>query len=257
MADAFAGRYRLLELLDRGPLGETWRSRDEESGASVVLKLAGDEPVWGVPREIEVAELGLEHPNLVRALAYGRTEAGRAWLVLEHIHGPTVAELLRQRRLRPAEAAAVGAAIATALGALHGVGVLHRDVKPANVIVPAGPGRLRFTAARLLDLGIAELVEPANGLRSCRGERSGTPRYAAPEQLAGESQWPATDVWGLGMLLHAMLLGRRPSEDRRRLSLPRREVPRRLRRLTMRCLRPRPEARPSLAEVLRVLLELG
>jgi eukaryotic-like serine/threonine-protein kinase len=208
MRDRIASRYELRERLGGSATATVWRARDKRRRLDVALKVATD-PVADVASRRQLAAEAdatgrLNHPNIVPLLDahLGRKEAA---LAFTFVGGETLARRLsRSMRMHPAEAVAYGADIADALAHAHGRGVVHRDVKPGNVMI--GPdGR-----ARLFDFGIASTTQRADGGLPAPGMTSGTLPYMAPEQLAGQPADPATDVYALGAVLYEMLAGRRP-----------------------------------------------
>ena len=198
-----ASRYRLLSLLGRGGTAEVWRAEDEALARDVALKLVTVPTDESAARAGEEARLlaRLNHPGLVPVYDAGSDEHGRPWVVMELVEGETLADTLRRGPLPSERAAAVGRSIAEALAYVHGQGLLHRDVKPANILV-GRDGRVRLT-----DFGIARLVDAARVTST--GMMVGTASYLAPEQVAGEPVGPPADVYALGLVLLECLTGRR------------------------------------------------
>ncbi|EYT81642.1 protein kinase [Streptomyces sp. Tu 6176] len=205
------GRYRLLSVLGEGGMGVVWRAHDEVLHREVAVKEVR------APAGLPAAQAGRLYARLEReAWAAARvaagnvvtvhdvvTDGGRPWIVMELVRGRSLADLLRTRgRLEPREAARIGAEVLAALRAVHGAGVLHRDVKPANVLL-ADDGR-----AVLSDFGIARM-EGTAGL-TMAGEVVGSPEYIAPEQALGRAPGAEADLWSLGVLLHTAVQGRSP-----------------------------------------------
>jgi hypothetical protein len=189
-------------------MAEVWRARDERSGRRVAVKLLHPHLL---PDEASRARLasearavgGLDHPGIIRVL--GADAGERPAVVLELVDGePLSVRLERDGPLEPRVAAEIGAEVADALYHAHTRGVIHRDVKPGNVLIGTD-GR-----ARLVDFGIARLLGEALERTTQTGMVMGTLRYMAPEQLAGESVGPRVDLYGLGALLYEMLTGRPP-----------------------------------------------
>jgi len=158
-----------------------------------------------VKREAQLASR-LEHPGIVRAVDLG-THQGHLYLVMDHIPGHTLQELLERRgRLDSEEAAELVARIADAVGAAHEAGVIHRDLKPANIVIDGRTGRPMVT-----DFGLArDLAEPSQLTQA--GEMVGTPYYMAPEQVQGRRVDSRVDVYALGVMLYELLTGKRPFE---------------------------------------------
>ena len=202
------GRYRLEARLARGGMAEVWRARDERNGRRVAVKLLHPHLL---PDDASRARLasearavgGLDHPGIIRVLAADASE--RPAVVLELVEGEPLSALLeRERALNPRTAAEIGAEVAEALYHAHTRGVIHRDVKPGNVLIGTDGH------ARLVDFGIARLLGEALERTTQTGMVMGTLRYMAPEQLAGQEVGPRVDLYGLGALLYEMLTGRPP-----------------------------------------------
>jgi eukaryotic-like serine/threonine-protein kinase len=211
-----AGRYRLLGPIGRGAMGVVWRGRDELLRRDVAVKevliaagapgdLAGGDAA-GYERTLREARAAaqLSHPGVVTVFDI-LEEDGRPWIVMELVAGRSLDQVIAEDGpLPPAQAARLGAGLVSALAAAHAAGVLHRDVKPANVLVTAD-GR-----AVLTDFGIAKIGADA-GLTQT-GMVVGTPGFTAPERIRGEPATPASDLWSLGATLYAAVEGRGPFE---------------------------------------------
>lgn len=206
MTDRVIGRYELREKLSSSATATVWRARDRRRRRDVALKVAAtDSPEASRQLAAEAEALGrLKHPNIVPVLDshFAGTDAALAFPLLD---GETLARrLAHDGRLPPADAAQIAEKIATALAHAHGRGVVHRDVKPANVMLG------RDGQVWLFDFGISATPERVGGGLLEPGMTTGTLPYMAPEQLAGQSPDPATDVYALGAVLYEMLSGRRP-----------------------------------------------
>ncbi|WP_028662352.1 serine/threonine-protein kinase, partial [Saccharomonospora iraqiensis] len=207
------GRYRLLAPVGRGATSVVWRARDERLDRVVAVKELtldpADDPAAGrllrrAQREGRVAAR-LDHPHAVTVHDV-LTRDGTAFLVMEYVAGESLAASLARRGTLPApEVAAVGAALAAALAAAHDEGILHRDVKPGNVLVTAEG------SVTLVDFGISRIVGEATGTGA--GLVAGTPAYLAPEVAAGETVGTAADVFSLGATLLTALEGTPPFGD--------------------------------------------
>ena len=195
------------ERLGGGAVADVYRALDERLQRPVAIKVfRGDAADQLQRHEAEMRTLAaLDHPSLVTVFDAGHDdETGRPFLVMQLVEGPTLAEELRSGSLTPERSARYGAELADALGYVHERGLVHRDVKPANVLI-SEDGRVH-----LADFGIARIVDSAHETRT--GDVLGTPAYFAPEQVAGETVGPLADVYALGIVLFECLTGRRPFE---------------------------------------------
>ena len=194
------GRYRLVEHIERGGAGDVWLARDERLDREVAVKILGAEADDAF-RERFTQEArraaSVVHSNVVTVFDEGQDGAD-AYMVMEYVRGRTLRDLIAERGpLPPHEAARLIAQVAAALDAAHAAGVLHLDVKPANVIVnEAG-------AAKLADFGVATA---AHG--EAERELVGTARYVAPERIEGAVPTARRDVYGLGLVAYELLAGR-------------------------------------------------
>jgi len=202
--DLALGRYRPLRPLGSGGSGSVWLARDERTGLDVALKIVPREGKAGQRAEREAeAAARLRHPGCLRAYAYGR-EGGHVYIAYEYTPGRTFREALRAGELRDGDAVEACAQLAEALAHAHSRGVVHRDVKPANVLLVDGPS----LQVRLLDFGLAAFAE-AETLTAV-GDVPGTLAYISPERLDGEQGTNAGDVWAVGVMLWEALAGRHP-----------------------------------------------
>ena len=211
-----AHRYRLHEQLGRGGMGVVWRARDERLGRDVALKVlhswVAEDPELRERFDREASALArLEHPNVVRL--YDVVEDKKQTvLVLELVHGEGLHTLAAGRRLEWDEVRRYCSSVAAGLAHAHARGVVHRDLTPSNVLVERGTGRVVVT-----DFGLARLVRSTT-TAPVSGVLAGTPEYWAPEQAAGESTGPATDLYALGCILFQLLSGRLPFQGEDRLA---------------------------------------
>ncbi|HEV8361169.1 MAG TPA: serine/threonine-protein kinase [Candidatus Thermoplasmatota archaeon] len=205
----FLGRYRIARPLGRGGSGEVWLARDEREGREVAIKLlAGSQrrdakAMARFRREMRLAG-ALRHPGIVAV--HDVEELGDdAYLVMEHMSGGSLEDRLQRGPLPEREALAIARSVLAALGALHAKGIVHRDVKPSNILLDA-QGR-----AKLSDFTIAqEQVSGDTVGATGPGAPAGTLAYMSPEQARGVSAKPASDVYSLGATLYAMLAGHPP-----------------------------------------------
>ncbi len=209
MQETVGGRYRLDERIGSGGMAEVWRATDERTGETVALKrlhpsLAQDPASRArFRREVEAAR-AVEHSAVVRVRDAGEGPDG-AWLVMDHLAGGSLADRLGAGPLPGDAVAVIGADLAGALAAVHAAGLVHRDVKPSNILLGVD-GR-----ARLADFGIAR-GEATGGLDdvTAAGDVVGTLRFLPPEVLAGGAATRASDVWALGAVLYEAVAGRPP-----------------------------------------------
>lgn len=215
-----AGRYRLIEVLGRGGMGTVWRAEDELLGRAVAVKVVAapddvsgsgaPEPADPEPRAQTAdrarrearAAARLNHPGAVTVHDVV-AEDGRFHIVMELIDAPTLAQLVRaEGHLSPARVAGIGAQLLDVLEFAHAAGIVHRDVKPSNVMVLAGD------RVKLTDFGIAVLR--GDPQLTASGTTLGSPMFMAPEQAAGTSVGPAADLWSLGATMYYAVEGRAP-----------------------------------------------
>lgn len=207
-----AGRYELLTRLGAGGMGEVWRARHLALGREVAVKLLGGSSAALRERLQREARLlaELRHDAIVQVFDFGQTEAGAPYLVLELLRGETLAACLhRERRLPLERAVELVCRVLDGLEAAHGAGVVHRDVKPDNVILVPGEGDA--PRPKLVDFGIALGLEGHERL-TVAGSLVGTPEYMSPEQLRGEKADPRVDLWAVTVMLYELVTGRLPFE---------------------------------------------
>ena len=197
-------RYRPLRPLGRGGSGSVWLSRDERTGLDIALKIVPREGKRAAraEREMEAASR-LRHPRCVRAYDFGEDE-GHVYIAYEFVQGRTLREVLRTESMSDRDAVEVAAQMLEALAHAHTRGIVHRDVKPSNVLLEDGPE----VSIKLLDFGLAQFDE-ADTLTAV-GDVPGTLAYIAPERLGGEDASARSDVWAVGVFLWEALSGAHP-----------------------------------------------
>lgn len=206
------GRYRLGECVGSGGAAIVHRAEDVTLGRTVAVKImrAGtDGPDAGARTRREMAALAaLDHPGLVTLLDAKIVPGGPEYLVMEFVDGPSLRDRLDEGRLTPREVSDVARDLAEALRAAHDAGVVHRDVKPSNVLLAPTGVAAHPVQAKLADFGIAQLLDSTR--LTSPGMVLGTPAYVAPEQARGAAPAPSADVFALGVVVVEMLAGRRP-----------------------------------------------
>jgi TolB-like protein len=251
--EKFADRYEIEAPLGRGGMGAVYRAKDLALGEAIALKLLAPGPevcsrdILRFRDEVRLARR-VTHPNIARVYDIGE-HRGMLYLTMELIVGETLrAKLRREGRIDPARAAAIARALALGLSAAHAAGVIHRDLKPPNVLIEQG-GRVVIS-----DFGIARSLGDASGLTL---GAVGTPFYMAPEQLAIGAIDGRTDLYALGLVLYEMLTGAPPSTAPAAFAVTPAgavPVPEALADVVRRCIARDPDARPaSAAEVARML----
>jgi serine/threonine protein kinase len=259
-------RYALTTILGHGSFATSWLGEDQLLHRRVVIKLFSGSQAHGAAlfsREGKIT-LGLSHHNMVALLGVGVTEYNQPFLVTEYVDGESLGSILRNSGpLAVNDAVSVGIGLGSALSYVHGRNLLHRDLKPSNVLIPGWPMHPDYRGAKVLDFGVAGQLEDG---RTRSGAVFGTPRYMSPEQILGEPQSAATDVYGLGLLLLEILVGHPPAERSHSPTAlfkailegqaPERDlaaVPDDLASLIRECLRRDPAQRPSVADILKKL----
>jgi serine/threonine-protein kinase len=211
-----AGKYRLSEQLGVGASGAVWKAKRLTDGAFVAIKLLrtalAQDPRATDRLRREAQALGLSwHPHVVEVLDDGLLSSGVAFLVTELLHGETLAQRIRRQGKLPPEEVARWALQATdALMAIHGAGIVHRDVKPGNLFIHSGTSGVE--RLKLIDFGVAA-VSWAETRLTRHGARVGTPGYAAPEQEDGEEVDARADLFALGQTLKEALSGKVPATE--------------------------------------------
>ena len=202
--DLILGRYRPLKPLGTGGSGSVWLARDEQTGLDVSLKIVAREGKAGARAEREAkAATKLRHERCLRAYALAR-DPSHVYIAYEYVPGRTLREALRAGDVDDAGAVEIAAQILDGLAHAHARGIVHRDVKPSNILLAEGPGH----SVRILDFGLA--LMGGEETLTAKGDVPGTLAYISPERLKGETAGPAADVWAVGVLLWEALAGWHP-----------------------------------------------
>ncbi|KOG14815.1 serine/threonine protein kinase [Streptomyces viridochromogenes] len=203
-----AGRYRLSEPIGRGGMGEVWRAYDESLARDVAVKLLlpqDSDPTATSRFRLEAQTAArIDHPNVVGVRDFGEYD-NRLFLVMELVRGDSLATTLVRSGALPAERVArIAAQAAAGLAAAHRQGIVHRDIKPGNLLLDAD-GTLKIG-----DFGIARFLDDPGAALTATGQIVGTSLYLAPERALGQPAGPASDVYALGCVLYQLLTGRPP-----------------------------------------------
>jgi serine/threonine protein kinase/tetratricopeptide (TPR) repeat protein len=206
----FAGRFRIIEALGGGGMGRVYKAFDTKVGEKVALKrilpeIAADPDVLArFADELRLARR-IAHPNVCRMFDIGDAD-GAPFISMEYVAGEDLKNIIRMTKgLSPGQAAGIGRQVAAGLAEAHRLGVVHRDLKPQNIMID------REGTARIMDFGIARLARAQSG-RTGRGVMIGTPDYMSPEQAGGEEIDARADLYSLGVMLFEMATGRLPFE---------------------------------------------
>jgi serine/threonine protein kinase len=204
------GHYVIDELLGEGGMGRVYRAHHAHlpDKRYAIKVLVGDVAATASMRkrfakEAKIASK-LDHPNLVAVLDYGASPTGLHYIVMELVDGIVLGDLIGTSPMVPVRVAAIAGAICDGLAYLHDAGLVHRDLKPDNVMVVATP---TGEVPRLTDFGLAYTIEPGDERLTSTGVAMGTPAYAAPEQIAGKVVDLRADLYALGMSMFEMLAG--------------------------------------------------
>lgn len=251
----YGGRYQLVSRIAVGGMGEVWKAYDDVIGRDVAIKILKDE-YMGDPGFLERFRAEARHAALVNhegiasVYDYGE-EKGSAYLVMELVPGEPLSNLLEQQRVLPVdEVLDIVAQTAHALAAAHKVGLVHRDVKPGNLLITPDH-RVKIT-----DFGIARLADQVP--LTATGQVMGTVQYLSPEQASGHPASPATDIYSLGIVAYECLAGRRPFTGESQVAIAMAQinetppplpstVPPAVDRLVMSCIAKNPADRPQSA----------
>lgn len=216
-SDRIGARYRVVRFIAEGSSSDVYEAEDVKTGEPVAIKLLhetgfdeDDDPHLRCELEAQVCDR-LDSPYLVRVLDTGRVGGRRPYLVMELLTGSTLKDRLNTHgRLALPAALEIGRQLFCALDAVHRGGVVHRDIKPRNIVLDESDGTVRV---KLVDFGISELVGTPSDVEPPSSEYAmGTPAYMAPEQLTGAMLDTRADIYSAGVVLYEMITGRRPFE---------------------------------------------
>ncbi|MER7797150.1 serine/threonine-protein kinase [Microbacterium sp. NPDC096154] len=254
---SFGGRYELISRIAIGGMGEVWEATDHVIGRTVAIKILKDE-YMGDPGFLERFRAEARHAALVNhegiasVFDYGE-ENGSAFLVMELVPGEALSTILeRESKLPPERTLDIVAQTASALQAAHAAGLVHRDIKPGNLLITPD-GRVKIT-----DFGIARIADQVP--LTATGQVMGTVQYLSPEQASGHPASPATDIYSLGIVAYECLAGRRPFTGESQVAIAMAqineqppplsdEIPEPVRNLVLAMIAKKPEDRPASAAV--------
>ena len=206
LRESLAGRYDLVQIVGRGGMGVVYRSHDRVLSRTVAVKVLpqerADDPAWvaRLAREARSAA-GLSHPNIVSIFDTG-VDAGTHFIVMEYVEGRNLSQMLSDRPVALARAVRLSSQIASALGAAHRAGIVHRDIKPTNVMVD------RSGSAKVLDFGIARAADSTTVTQTA--VVVGSAPYMAPEVARGEPADQRSDIYSLGCVVYELITGTPP-----------------------------------------------
>jgi eukaryotic-like serine/threonine-protein kinase len=251
----FGSRYELVSRIAIGGMGEVWKANDTVIGRTVAIKILKEEylgdPGFRERFRAEARHAALvNHEGIANVFDYGE-EDGSAYLVMELVPGEALSTILEREKILPATRVLhIVAQTASALHAAHQAGLVHRDIKPGNLLItPDG-------AVKITDFGIARLADQVP--LTATGQVMGTVQYLAPEQAGGKPASPATDVYSLGIVAYEALAGKRPFRGESQVAIAMAQIkeappelpgsiPEHVRRLVMSCMSKKPEGRPASA----------
>lgn len=271
-----SGKYLVKSRIARGGMGEVYRAEHKEMRQSVAVKFlhrrfAEDD---GFARRFlnEARYAGrVSHPNAVRLFDFGKLDDGTLYMIMEFVRGRCLTDIVDELQMLPINMAVrVGAQVAEVLASAHELRIIHRDVKPDNIMLVRTPGG-RFSV-KVLDFGIAKVLDESDSMQTETGVMFGTPEYMSPEQASGKKVDQRSDVYSLGIVLYFMLAGSPPFHGKNKLRIihqqarevpdpvemrARQPLPPALIELITQMLAKNPDARPQrMLEVFRRLEEL-
>ena len=218
---ALADRYEIQELLGKGGMAVVFKAVERASGITVAIKVMNGVVARTSPgrqrflREVEVMS-AIRHPNVVHIYAYGNLPGGEPYLVMEHLQGESLGDIVRRGdKMDLLRAITIVTDAAAGLGAAHASGIVHRDVKPDNIFLVGPKGDPKI--AKMVDFGLARLYG-SSGL-TAKGMIVGTPEYMSPEQAVNDPLDARTDIYGLGVVMYRLLTGSLPFRHKTEVEL--------------------------------------
>ena len=265
------GEYRVLRKLGQGGMGAVYAGEQPTIGKRVAIKVlaphcAGDSDLVRRFAEEARAANRIQHPHIIDIFSFGQLPDGRHYFVMEFLEGQSMAEAIDKQSLQPGELRRLLSQICGALEASHQAGIVHRDLKPENIWIARPPHSESYV--KLLDFGIAKLLDPARTNVTQTGAMLGTPQFMSPEQCLGRLVDARTDIYALGVILYRIFSGQYPFTgtvitelvyqhvaDAPAPPSRHRDMPPDLERIILDCLAKDPAARPQSARLLGERLE--
>ena len=223
IGEVISGRFKIVEFIDRGGMGEVYLGLNESVGQKVAVKFLNKK---FTADEGLVIRFGNEaksyarvtHPNAVTLLDYGQHDDGALYIITEFVDGKSLSKTIKEHGIfSPEQVISIGQQCCDVLTAAHNEGVIHRDLKPDNLMLMPGP-RDRFMV-KVLDFGIAKISDDETGPMTETGAIFGTPEFMAPEQARGDSALPQSDLYALGIILYYMATGRLPFSGKNKFAV--------------------------------------
>ena len=275
VGEVVAGRFTITDFLDRGGMGEVYKAVNEAVGQLVAIKFlnkkfTADESI--VSRFVNEARsyARVNHPNAVTLLDYGQHEDGALYIITEFIEGKSLSRTIKATGpMSPSQVISIGQQCCSVLTLAHEYGVIHRDLKPDNIMLMPGPRGRHIV--KILDFGIAKITDDDYGPQTETGAIFGTPEFMSPEQAKGDGAEPRSDLYALGVILYYVLTGKLPFSGKNKFAVlnkhlndapprpseiaPGVDVPPALEAVILKCLNKLPEQRYDSAEDLFEALE--
>lgn len=275
VGEVVAGRFKVTDFIDRGGMGEVYKAVNEAVGQFVAIKFlnkkfTADESI--VSRFVNEARsyARVNHPNAVTLLDYGQHEDGALYIITEFIEGKSLSRTIKATGpMSPSQVISIGQQCCSVLTLAHEYGVIHRDLKPDNIMLMPGPRGRHIV--KILDFGIAKITDDDYGPQTETGAIFGTPEFMSPEQAKGDGAEPRSDLYALGVILYYILTGKLPFSGKNKFAVlnkhlndapprpselaPGVDVPPALEAVILKCLNKLPEQRYDSAEDLFEALE--
>lgn len=275
IGETVSGRFKIKEFIDRGGMGEVYLAENDAVGQRVAVKFlnrkfTSDESIVTRFGNEAKSYARVNHPNAVTLLDYGQHDDGALYIITEFVDGLSLAKTIKKRGpFTPQQVISVGQQCCDVLTTAHKLGVIHRDLKPDNIMLIQS-SKDRFTV-KILDFGIAKLSDDDQGSMTETGAIFGTPEFMSPEQARGDGAEPRSDLYALGAILYYMLTGKLPFSGKNKFAVlnkhlndpvplpsqrtPHLDIPPTLEAVILKCMNKLPEERYTNAEALYEALD--